>query len=60
MFAVVGKLFYSFDEAEKALNELKEKGNHPLRVYNSQFAKGGELQQKTKQLEVCWSFSRCI
>ena len=32
----MGKLFYSFDETEKALNELKEKENHPLRVYNSQ------------------------
>ena len=45
----VGKLFYSFDEAEKALNELKEKENHMLRVYNSQ--RVGDYNKKQSSLK---------
>ena len=34
-----GVIFTTFEEARKTLNELKDRYNHPLRVFNSQSVK---------------------
>ena len=40
-----GARFYSFEEVEKALAELKEKHHHPFRVFNSQTVKDANLRR---------------
>ena len=40
-----GARFYSFEEVEKALAELKEKHHHPFRMFNSQTVKDANLRR---------------
>ena len=48
----VRKQFSTFDEAEKAISELKEKESHPLRVFNSQKVEDFNRKQDKLKIQV--------
>ena len=47
-----GVIFTTFKEARKTLNELKDRYNHPLRVFNSQSVKEAN-QRRLKAKNPC-------
>ena len=49
LFIKEGVIFTTFEEARKILNELKDRYNHPLRVFNSQsFKEANQRRLKAK------------
>ena len=46
----VGTQFESFIQFQEALEELKRKGSHPLRVYNSQSADDYNKKRVSKKI----------